>query len=108
MAGYAFANPPYALEVLDLVRRWLDDSVGSNQATPILVEMVQCEPLDAADLRRALQHIDMGAPGSGYLFSVVAATLQNADQATQHALRIELSQGTAIVCSQALRWKAVR
>jgi hypothetical protein len=91
--------------VQELVRRWLDANVDSSLATPLLVELVKCEPLATADLGRALQHIDLALPGSSYLFTVVAALIQGAAKTIQNVLRAELPSADRAVFDQAVRWR---
>lgn len=92
-------------QVQELVHKWLDENVGSRFAAPILNELVERQPLAVADLRRALEHVDLGMPGSTFLFAVIGAVLRGLEKSVQTALRSELSSEHGALLDQAIRYQ---
>lgn len=92
-------------EVVEAARAWLDQHVGEGAATPVLMELVEAQPLEAADLQRALVHIDRGGAGASPLFATVAVVLRTKDAPGRAKLRSQLARGVVYVFDQAVGWK---
>jgi len=92
-------------DVLTAARVWLDHHVAQGLATPVLMELVAIQPLDAGDLERALRHIDRAAPGTSSLFATLAVVLQALSQPERIGLRDKLPQGLVGEFDQATSWK---
>lgn len=92
-------------DVLAAARVWLDHHVAQGLATPVLIELVAIQPLDAGDLERALRHIDRGAPGASSLFATLAVVLRALSQPERIGLRDRLPQGLVGEFHQATSWK---
>lgn len=88
-------------EVLAAARGWLDHSVDLGVATPVLTELVAIRPLDAADLERALQHVNRAAPGSTSLFATLAVVLQASSPPDIAILRSRLPRRLVGIFDQA-------
>ncbi|WP_420132482.1 hypothetical protein [Rhodopseudomonas sp.] len=92
-------------DVLAAARAWLDHYVAQGVATPVLLELVAIQPLDAGDLERALLHIDRAAPGASSLFATLAVVLQALSQLERIGLRHKLPQRLLGIFDQATAWR---
>lgn len=92
-------------DVLTAARVWLDHNVAMGVATPVLMELVAIQPLDAGDLERALRNIDRAAPGASSLFATLAVVLQSLAPPERIGLRDKVPQGLIGEFDQATFWK---
>ena len=91
--------------VVGAARAWLDWHVGHGAATPVLIDLVEVQPLQAEDLARAFTHIIQGAPGANYLFATVAVLLGALEPPQRGFLRHSLPRHLARVFDDAVNWK---
>ncbi|MCE6075330.1 hypothetical protein FS799_10740 [Agrobacterium vitis] len=90
--------------VLEAARAWLDRHAGEGAATPLLIDLVECQPLHVDDLARALDHIAQGAPGGTLLFATVAVVLGTLDAQQRASLRRALPIRFAYGFDHASNW----
>jgi len=84
-------SDPLGKDVHDLVDQWLEDNSYSSQATPLLAELVKAAPDDANNVQRALDHLDAGVQGGGYLLHAMRDPLASLGAAEMASLRARLS-----------------
>lgn len=90
--------------ILEVARRWLDQHEGEAQATPVLLELVEVQPINAGDLARALRHVGQGAPGANSLFATIAVVLQGFDADSLKTLRRALPGYALHEFDAAMHW----
>ena len=95
-------------EVRSSARVWLDAYQDTATATPVLIDLVELEPLASEDLERALRHIDRGAPGGPYLTDVVAVVLQSIDPAVRSRLRGQTAPGLVPLIDRLIAKRVLR
>lgn len=91
-------------KVVEVGRAWLDRHVGEGAATPVLLELLEVQPLCADDLARALHHIALSAPGARLLFATVAVVLRVLDAKQRASLRATLPALLVHGFDQAVHW----